>query len=133
MLNDYGGKGANLGLCGSYIHAFIFIIISGMFGASVIFTSFFFAYEYFVSYRFSELYQTAPITYLAISNLNHFKADAEKKYEDFPFIKIGPSFLCVISGTAIIWLFSLIDLILLGRIFNQAKKAVGTVENPYSD
>ena len=28
----------------------------------------------------------------------------------------------VISGTAVIWLFSLIDLILLGRIFNQAKK-----------
>ena len=37
----------------------------------------------------------------------------------------------VISGTAIIWLFSSIDSILLGRIFNQAKKAVGTVENPY--
>ena len=99
-----------------------------MFGASVIFTSFFFAYEYFVSTRFSELYQTAPI-----SNLNHFKADAEKKYEDFPFIKIGPSFLCVISATAIIWLFSLIDLILLGRIFNQAKDLVETIGNPYPD
>jgi len=41
--------------------------------------------------------------------------------------------LCVISGTAIIWLFSFIDLILLGRIFNQAKDAVGTIENPYSE
>ena len=118
-----------LGLCGSYIHAFIFIIISGMFGASVIFTSFFFAYEYFVSTRFSKAISNCQNK----GNLNHFKADAEKKYEDFPFIKIGPSFLCVISGTAIIWLFSLIDLILLGRIFNQAKKAVASVENPYSE
>ena len=68
--------------------------------------------------------------------MNYFKADEDKNSSpntDFPFIQIGPSFLCVISGTAIIWLFSLIDLILLGRIFNQAKDAVGTVENPYSD
>ena len=38
---------------------------------------------------------------------------------DFPYLRVGPSFLCVISGTAIIWLFSFFDLILLGRIFNQ--------------
>ena len=68
--------------------------------------------------------------------MNNFKAVDDKNVSpntDFPFIQIGPSFLCVISGTAIIWLFSLIDLILLGRIFNQAKDVVETIENPYSD
>ena len=68
--------------------------------------------------------------------MNYFKANEDKNSfpnTDFPFIQIGPSLLCVISGTAIIWLFSLIDLILLGRIFNQAKDVVETIENPYSD
>ena len=49
---------------------------------------------------------------------------------------MGPSFIFVIVGTAGIWIFSFIDLIMINKNFNitdNTQKEVEIVENPYSE
>ena len=49
---------------------------------------------------------------------------------------MGPSFIFVIVGTAGIWIFSFIDLVMINKNFNitdNTQKEAEIVENPYSE
>ena len=49
---------------------------------------------------------------------------------------MGPSFVFVLCGTGAIWIFSFIDLIMIGKNFDisdQSKEVANTVENPYAE
>lgn len=96
-------------MTGSYIHALILMIISGLFGAVVVVSSLFFALEYIAD---------------------------EESDDKFSSITIGPSFVFVMCGTAAIWLFSFIDLVMINKNFkitDKTEKEAETVENPYSE
>ena len=49
---------------------------------------------------------------------------------------MGPSFVFVLCGTGAIWIFSFIDLIMIGKNFDisvRSKEGSDTVENPYAE
>ena len=49
---------------------------------------------------------------------------------------MGPSFVFVLCGTGAIWIFSFIDLIMIGNNFDisvRSKESADTVENPYAE
>ena len=49
---------------------------------------------------------------------------------------MGPSFVFVLCGTGAIWIFSFIDLIMIGKNFDisvRSKEGADTVENPYAE
>ena len=49
---------------------------------------------------------------------------------------MGPSFVFVLCGTGAIWIFSFIDLIMIGKNFDisvRSKEGADTFENPYAE